>query len=409
MMRQSRNSEDEGPVIARVGIAVYVVAVFFVALRFLTRGWLVRRYGLDDLFIGLALLFGAGETVTLLFQVKHGRGRHSDQVAVGDLNKMIMYKYIGLLLYYVANWAVKMSILILYHRIYSLQKALPWYLRREVVWAMAAAVTASTLSFFLVESFGCVPVSAIFDLDNTEKRCIARGVFHFAQAGINCFTDLVLVVFPLPLLGLLKISRRQRYLLVLIFSIGFLPLVATTIRLCHLVMAVRSTVKPHPYGDPSWKRRWIPLWSQIEIDVGIVAASLPSLNPLLKQMWSGFAHTGSILPSRIPSLIESGTRNLGRDAPSFQKLPSIISSLPKRSVSTLGELDHGKRLTWYDDARNSEDREDGCKIFPGPFDTTQMGVARTVDTQLSRAAFVDVPSSPRRDGFLVPSEPNGAC
>lgn len=35
-------------------------------------------------------LFGAGETITLLLQVKYGRGRHSDEVPLEDLDKMTM-------------------------------------------------------------------------------------------------------------------------------------------------------------------------------------------------------------------------------------------------------------------------------------------------------------------------------
>lgn len=216
-------------------------------------------------------------------------------------------------------------------------------------------------------------------------------------------------------------------LLVLVFSIGLLPLVASIIRLCQIAKAVGKSAPMRPAGDASWEGQWIPLWSQIEVDVGIVAASLPSLSPLLKQIWSGFAHSRTTSPSHVPKLIAPGFNNRGGDAQGHQKLPSTIStlpnksvstlgtfpnnsvstlgSLPNRPVSTLGELDNAKRLAFVD---NSEDGGVDREAFPDPCSTTHIGVARTISTRLSRAVFVDVPVSPQRSaGFtgLSISEP----
>lgn len=118
-------SEDAGPLIARASIAVYIVAACFVVLRSvlcvlyrelcmlmddqirdprmagkemglrrLVHRGRARKSALQHWSSASVLtrqqLFGAGETVTLLLQVKHGRGRHSDEVALEDLNKMTM-------------------------------------------------------------------------------------------------------------------------------------------------------------------------------------------------------------------------------------------------------------------------------------------------------------------------------
>ncbi|KAJ4294053.1 hypothetical protein N0V90_007742 [Kalmusia sp. IMI 367209] len=336
-------SEDRGPLITRVTVVVYAVAILFVTLRFFTRGWLVKKFGLDDLFIGIALLLGAGETATLVLQVKHGRGRHSDELEVYQLNRMLM-----------------------------------------------------------VELLACIPVASIWDVEKLSKKCIAWVPFYISQATINVAIDSVLVLFPLPLLGILKIDRKQRYALVLIFSIGLVPLVATVIRLCYITMAVETKDTSRPYGDTSWRWSWIPVWSQIEVDVGIVAASLPSLSPLLKQVWSGFVPSRTGSPSQIPTLVRSGFKSR-RGEVQLQQLPST-STLPTKSISSVGEADNAKRLTFFDDSRNSEDDEVDCEAFPDPYGSTQIGVAQTVNTRLSRATFVDMPSSPRRDGFAPPSQ-----
>ncbi|KAJ4355748.1 uncharacterized protein N0V89_003768 [Didymosphaeria variabile] len=269
----------------------------------------------------------------------------------------------------------------------------------------------------MVEMFSCVPMSAIFDIDNPTRRCIAWVPFYLTQSAVDVVINLVLVLFPLPLLGILKIDKKQRYALVIIFSIGLLPLVASIIRMCQIAIAVRTKASTRPTGDASWEGRWIPLWSQIEVDVGIVAASLPSLSPLLKQIWSGLAHSRTMSPSHIPTLIESGFNNGGGETQGLQKLPSTISTLPNesvstlgmfpnKSVSTLGEQDNAKRLTFFDD---SEEGELDGEAFPDPYGATKIGVARTLNTRLSRATFVDLPVSPRRsNGFTGLSLPNAA-
>lgn len=284
-----------------------------------------------------------------------------------------------------------------------------------------------------VEMFSCLPVSAIFDLENTTRKCISWVPFYLSQAVIDVFITLILVLYPLPLLGLLKIDKKQRCMwprgtsvyplltvldaLVLIFSIGLLPLIASIIRLCQIVIAVRTTAEISSIKDVSWEGRWIPLWSQIEVDIGIAAASIPSLSPLLKEIWSGMVHSRRASQSRIPTLIEPDLENCRREAHGLQKLPSTISTLPNKSVSTLGSLANNsvssldkpvnvKRLTFFDD---SEEAEIDCEAYALPDSTAQIGVARTINTRMSRAAFVDVPVSPRRsNGFTGLSMPDTA-
>lgn len=95
--------------------------------------------------------------------------------------------------------------------------------------------------------------------------------------------------------------------LAVILSIGMIPIIASALRLGEIILSGDSAV-----GGPDWKksdatwyvdsenpsnfafcschnyrkRAWVPVWSQIEVNVGIVAASLPCLSPLFKQVFS---------------------------------------------------------------------------------------------------------------------------
>lgn len=148
-------------------------------------------------------------------------------------------------------------------------------------------------------------------------------------------------------------------------------------------------------------------------------------------MWADLALPRTLSPTRNPTIREPGFGNRAHVEEGHQKLPSTLSTLPNKSVttlgtlanssfSTLGDLENAKRLTFYDDGHNSEEEaeeqaeEEGeeeeeeeedavdCDAFPDPYGTTQVGVAKAINTRLSRGAFVDIPASPRRDGFLAP-------
>jgi len=91
-------------------------------------------------------------------------------------------------------------------------------------------------------------------------------------------------------------------------------------RLCEIVMSGSPEIKGTTWkmADSSWyvacssaitsalltayirTWAWVPVWSQIEIDMGILAASLPSLSPLLIRMCAGFAMADPLTPSQLP-------------------------------------------------------------------------------------------------------------
>jgi hypothetical protein len=49
-------SDDQGPRLNLVSMTQYAIAVLFVTLRFVTRGIIVKKFGLDDFFIAIAVV-----------------------------------------------------------------------------------------------------------------------------------------------------------------------------------------------------------------------------------------------------------------------------------------------------------------------------------------------------------------
>ncbi|KAF2026933.1 hypothetical protein EK21DRAFT_102894 [Setomelanomma holmii] len=297
-------------------------------------------------------ILGGAQTVTIILQVEHGRGRHSRDLQLEDFNKMLMYKWLNMLVYFVANWAVKMSILALYYRIGSGKRGL---IQARAVWATAAVISAFTLASFMTQLLACVPVSRVWDVEKHPQGCINGAIFMQTSAVINVATDVALLLFPLPLLPLLKFNKKQRTALAFILSIGLIPVIASTTRLCEIVMSGSPIAKGVSWqeADSSWTWAWVPVWSQIEVDIGIVAASLPSLSPLLKRVWTGFSIQKPSTPSQLPDL------------------PHYLESWNEPNRSRVKDM-HAEKSYKSDEVSYSDEMSDAGD---------EIGIARTAETR----------------------------
>ena len=143
-------------------------------------------------------------------------------------------------------------------------------------------------------------------------------------------------------------------------------------------------------ADFSWGWAWVPVWSQIEVDVGIVAASLPSLSPLLKQAWLGLhAPTRASTPSQIrtlPGYRESWgvEKRMGSSDDEEKGVWGVdvggkVGGWDVEKRLTVREREMGKSLdmgiSYYDDSLSDIEEED-IKARPS------IGVARTADVQV---------------------------
>lgn len=97
------------------------------------------------------------------------------------------------------------------------------------------------------------------------------------------------------------------------------------------------------------------MWSQIEVDIGILAASLPCLSPLLKLVWSGFSTIRAGTPSQVPTI--PGYRGSWEE-----------KDYSKNSVSDVEKSPRLGATGYYDDAWDMQE---------------QIGAARTANARIA--------------------------
>lgn len=66
------------------------------------------------------------------------------------------------------------------------------------------------LTLSQVQIFSCIPITAAWDVKQIPVMCIDGKTFMYVQGAINILTDVVLLLYPLPLIPLLKFNKRQR-------------------------------------------------------------------------------------------------------------------------------------------------------------------------------------------------------
>jgi hypothetical protein len=156
-------------------------------------------------------------------------------------------------------------------------------------------------------------------------------------------------------------------------------------RLCEIVMSGNSIQKGMSWQqtDSSWyvpllfyhlthdshltllrTWAWIPVWSQIEVDIGILTACLPCLSPLLRLMWSEVSVTRTMTPSMVElpkysgswasaDSRESGGEEKMKEVPRREKeLPALPSEKEEKVVKV-------KVSSYYDDASDEEEAREG--------------------------------------------------
>ncbi|ROV89608.1 hypothetical protein VPNG_10142 [Cytospora leucostoma] len=256
-----------------VGLAC-VISTIAVVLRIYTRLRVLPIFGPDDVVMGIAQLITIGAGLAIGLETKWGLGRHKWIMQDADYMPYMKAFYASIVTYNVGVCVVKISIMLQYRRIFAgdfVQKMTLALLIFECCYAV-------TLSLLL--PLVCKPVSAFWDKD-TPGTCLDQLTIWYVMASINLVTDFIVFSIPLPVINSLQLPRKQKYMLMGVFCLGFFTCIISVYRMQTLREAGRSS-------DPSWDNTAAAVWSHIELACGVLAASLPTLKPLLAQIFPRF-------------------------------------------------------------------------------------------------------------------------
>ncbi|KAI0854509.1 hypothetical protein F4860DRAFT_499209 [Xylaria cubensis] len=253
-------------------ISVLVFLVFVVILlRLYARLKVVKSFALDDVFCiagTILVLSYSGLILKLLYYPGGGvLGIHLWDVT---LRRFIEWQKGSLadgLLAQVTNATIKVGFLLFYLRLFGLVNHVRW-----MIWIGLAVIVTFAVVFFIIDLAACVPrVGETWASPSVSQRCNSISVnLVTAGAYIRVVTDFYVLFIPLHQLPSLKLSKKRKIGVALIFLTGLL---AAGAGLTNLI--IRSNPKVFDKSDFTWTIVPVYATTLVELNVGIICLSLP--------------------------------------------------------------------------------------------------------------------------------------
>jgi hypothetical protein len=283
-----------------VSAVFLAVSTIFMALRLVARSFVVRKVTLSDYVMIVGWVIVSLLSAFIFYSAPHGLGVQ-EGVLPEWREPLAKAQYAFTILYNPALIAIKSSILIFY---FTLSRGQPLF--RLGTCVTLGIVIVAGLSLTLVNILQCRPVNAVTQVPTpSDAHCIDIVALYIVSAPINIVTDLAIFFLPLRTLWHIRLPRRQKMILLVTFGTGLFVTVISVIRTVYLLrLALSRATKPDPPGIHDLSCMLISLssfsfllltgqadydgylflWSAIELNLGIMCGSVPSLKPLVARI-----------------------------------------------------------------------------------------------------------------------------
>ncbi|KAK4503764.1 hypothetical protein PRZ48_004679 [Zasmidium cellare] len=257
--------------------ALFTAGIIIVGLRMGVRGIMIKSIGADDYVMLSALVMAMATFIGFVYETKYAIGKHTQCIAMDDYTMYAKWQYYHSLWVMIGVVLVKISIALFLMRLVPPGKK--W---KRFLWGAIVFLICFCLSCMGTLIFNCTPIAASWDFQLRSKpstRCFSNNTFTaigLYNSSVNCATDFLFAALPIPIIVKLQVNRRTKITLAIILSLGYVACAAGIVK----------AVKQHNFfneTDPTWHNDFN-VWNMIELCIGMIAASLPTLRPLFAKI-----------------------------------------------------------------------------------------------------------------------------
>ncbi|KAJ5646677.1 hypothetical protein N7490_003049 [Penicillium lividum] len=256
------------------------LATVLVAIRIYTRAFMVKQMGADDYAILIALAFSWGFYGLFVGEVYHGMGADYDIIPHKTYIIQMLCFWASIPIYQTSLITTKLSILLQYRRVFSttrrMKLACNFLIGFLVIYGTWTVISAWA---------NCVPVAKFWN-PTIPGFCFNKEALWFSNSAIHILTDLLILIYPMPVIRSLQLPSRQKYALMGVFALGGFVVITSILRLKSLLVISHS-------NDPTHDNVGAAEWSAIECNVAIICAALPSIRAFLSKFLPHVFSTGS--------------------------------------------------------------------------------------------------------------------
>ncbi|KAK9420462.1 hypothetical protein SUNI508_06458 [Seiridium unicorne] len=254
-----------------VCIVENILAFAFLCQRLYTKVFLMKQFQIEDGENGPATSVATQAELLRLYVVK-AVGVHAWGMPLERYQYFSQVIFAAPLVFTFAVASSKATLCLFYRRLS------PFKAYQTFVWITMFVCVGSSMGIFFSLVFACKPLSASWDPTLAATAdCLDRGAIYVATAGIGVFTDVILLILPIPTVVGLNIPLRQKVILVLLFTFGSVTLITSIVR---LIILLPSLANP----DQTYALTQGTLWICIESNLLIMCCCLPTLRRFLRHV-----------------------------------------------------------------------------------------------------------------------------
>lgn len=269
-LHEPQESRQTSVFVAAIISSVFVI--IFVALRCWSRYFITGVFWWDDwLLLCSAAIFLTLQGTTL-WGVRLGFPKHIWNVDPLLAKSLYRFLWIYEILYIFVQGTSKLSVLMLYYRIFPQ----PWL--RRVCIGYSVFILCHLIGFLFPVVFSCNPIALVYDKSITGGKCLDNHAIALAGAIFSIVEDLTIITLPIPSILKLRLSIRKKVSVVFAMGVGIIACIASLVRIKYILGWYTSL-------DQNWTDYGICLSSIIELSLSIICVCFPAFKILLNTMF----------------------------------------------------------------------------------------------------------------------------
>ncbi|KAF3056812.1 hypothetical protein CFAM422_012615 [Trichoderma lentiforme] len=313
-----------------IGAVIISLSIIFVAVRIYASCKNVGRLFLDDCFCLAAEIAVLVYWGLLTANFGRGLGKHAWDLPVSVITPWVLKRHVVSQFFGAAgNWLAKASILAFFLRIFG---SLRWV--RNACFVLFILLSMGSITHAGLFAVLCVPHGHDVWDSKLMARCATGAPVTVAVGVCILVIDIAIFVLPFPIIANLKMDKKKKHGLIIVFLIGFAIIVTSSVGLAYRIVVFRSST------DPTWNGANVSITAYIDTFGTIIVSCTPGIYAWWLKIFSqsrlySSIRSMSLLRSRHSSSRSRGyITKEGKETPRNSEQEHNEYKLPKVSTSS---------------------------------------------------------------------------